>query len=301
MKVFIAFISVVLLWSTTPLAVKWSGETVGPWFGFTARMLISAVVCFVVSGILRQPLLWHQSAIKAYFAAGIGIYLSMGGVYLGAQWIPSGLISVLFGLTPIFTGIFSQFWLKHERINPIQWLSILLGFTGLWIIFSHGLGHSPLTWQGIALVIWAVLSHSFSAVLVKKYSQDLRPWPLTTGGVFIATILCGFTWAYWDGSWPETIPHYTLMAILYLGLVGSTIGFVLYYFLLNRLGATRSALITLITPVLALIIGKYVNHEVFNSDLWVGSAGILLALAFFQWGDRLLAWYKFRNNDIVKR
>ena len=108
MSVPAAYIGVILIWSTTPLAIKWSGEGAGYLFGVTARMVIGVLLALLVLALLRRPMQWHRKARLSYLVAGGSIYGAMLTIYWAAQFIPSGWISVVFGLTPIMTGARSR-------------------------------------------------------------------------------------------------------------------------------------------------------------------------------------------------
>ena len=91
-----------LIWSTTPLAVKWSGEGPGFLLGVLARMGLATFLCLALVAVLRLEFPWHQIARRAYYAGALGAYAAMLLVYWAAQYVPSGLISVLFGLVLTF-------------------------------------------------------------------------------------------------------------------------------------------------------------------------------------------------------
>jgi drug/metabolite transporter (DMT)-like permease len=96
-------------------------------------------------------------------------------------------------------------------------------------------------------------------------------------------------WAAQDGQLPAHLEPRTLWSILYLAVFGSALGFILYYYVLHRLEASRVALITLVTPVIALFLGRYLNGEVVDAGELAGAAVILAGLACYQWGERWLA------------
>ena len=100
-NIYWVFLSVVVIWSTTPLAIQWS--TLGSSFSFsvTSRMLIGLILCALILLFKQQKLSVHKQALANYSYAGAGIFITMSLVYFSALSIPSGLISVVFGLTPI--------------------------------------------------------------------------------------------------------------------------------------------------------------------------------------------------------
>ena len=87
MSVPAAYISIVLIWSTTPLAIQWSGDEVGYLFGITSRMLLGVVVGLLAAALLSIRLPWHSAARRTYLAAGLGLFFAMTSVYWSSQFL----------------------------------------------------------------------------------------------------------------------------------------------------------------------------------------------------------------------
>ena len=287
MSVPLAFIGTILIWSTTPLAIKWSSEGPGFIFAVSLRMVIGTLGCLLVLMLVRGKLHWHRQALLSYVAAGLGIFGAMSCVYWGAQFIPSGLVSVIFGLTPLITGVLASIWLKEQALGPIKLLGLACAFFGLVLIFGEGVGTSLEVMLGMSAVLMATLLHSTSTVWVKKLGADLPAITITTGGLLVALPLYLLSWAVQDGSWPSLIPAKAMWSIVYLGLFGSVMGFILFYYVLRHVEASRVGLIPLVSPVLALILGLVLNRESIPSVVWAGSGLILLGMSVYQWGALL--------------
>lgn len=292
MSIPVAYIGVILIWSTTPLAIQWSSEGWGFLFGATGRMLLGALFCLTILLFFNKKLPWHKQARMTYVAAGLGIYGAMISVYWGAQFIPSGLIATVFGLTPVVTGALAALLLK-ESINMSKVLGAVLGLIGLMIIFESDLGVGDNSWKGIGAVLIAVLLHAGSAIWVKSIAAQLPAINITTGGLLVAVPLYMITWYVADGSlhmefMQDSAALKAGLSLLYLGLFGSVIGFSLYFYVLKNIEANKVALITLVTPILALLIGHWLNDEPVLLSVWLGAACIIIALSIYQWGDLLL-------------
>ena len=303
MSVPAAFIGVIVIWSTTPLAIKWSGEGPGFLFGVSARMLIGTVLCLALMKLVRVALPWDRAARRTYVAAGAAIYASMMCVYWAAQQIPSGFISVLFGLTPLMTGVFACVWLAEQSFTPPKLLGMATGFVGLVFIFSGGLTLGAASAYGIAAVLVSVVLHAISAVWVKRIGAELPAMAVTGGGLLFALPCYLLTWLLFDRAWPEVLPAKALWSIVYLGVFGSVVGFILYYYALKNLEAGRTALITLVTPVLALLLGNALNGEAVSAQVAAGTALILSGLFLHQWGGTAYArvrrrWSRSSPRDI---
>ncbi|MEN8176461.1 MAG: DMT family transporter [Pseudomonadota bacterium] len=287
MSVPAAFGGVILIWATTPLAIKWSSEGGHFLFGVSARMLLGLFLCLVLVALLSRRMRWYPAALSTYVAGGLGVWGAMTSVYWGAQYVPSGLISVIFGFSPVVTGLFAHLWLQERAFTAFRSLGMVLGVAGLAVIFRNSLVLGVDALYGVAAVLVSVLIHSASVVAVKRINAGVPALQVTTGSLMVALPLFLLVWAVADGQWPRELPTRAWMAIVYLGVVGSVVGFVLYFYILRALPATRVALLALVSPVLALFIGWAFNGEVIPWETWAGTALILSALAVYQWGDRL--------------
>ncbi|MET0066462.1 MAG: DMT family transporter [Candidatus Thiodiazotropha sp.] len=282
MSVPAAFLGVVLIWGTTPLAIQWSGQGVGFLFGVTGRMLIGVTLAMLVLRLMGLRLPWHEAARRTYLIAGLGIYLSMTLVYWSAQYIPSAWISLVFGLSPIATGLMARVWLQEPGLTLARLLAVLVSLAGLATVFSVGIQAGTEIALGLVGVVLSVISHSASAVWIKRIDAQLHGLAVTTGGLMVAVPLFLVSWFLQGQGWPEAVGVRALAAICYLGVIGSVLGFALYYYILRHLETTKVALITLITPLIALFAGAWFNAEPITPQIWIGTALILAGLAGFE-------------------
>ena len=287
-----AYIGVILIWSTTPLAIQWSSHGVGFLFGITSRMMIGVLVGLLIAGVCRVRLPRHADACRTYLAAGLGLFFAMTTVYWSSQFIPSGWMSVIFGLAPIITGVMATFWLAEQALTAARVTGIFLGLTGLAIMLlgSQQLGHEAN--YGIAGMLFSVVAYSASAVAIKRIDAEIPALATTIGGLVVAVPLLLLLYLLTGEPLPTFIPPRAAISILYLGLVGSVLGFALYYYVLRHVEATRVALITLITPVAALMLGHYLNDEALQTEAILGSATILSGLLLFEYGQQAGKWVR---------
>ena len=282
-----AYLGVILIWTTTPLAVKWSGDGPGFLFGVTGRMVLSAAIALALIHLLRLPMPWNRRARKSYLAAGLGIYSAMLSVYWAAQFIPSGWISVFFGLTPIVSGVMAAFWLGERALTSARAVGVLLGLAGLVIIFGDTLQGDEQMLYGVLALTFSVVCHSASAVCMKRIDAPLSGLATTTGGLLVSAPLFLLTWFLSGNTWPEQIGDRAAVSIIYLSVCGSVVGFALYFYLLRHMELVRVALITLITPVSALLLGAMLNGEVVTTSVWLGTLLIMGGLVSFEYGAKL--------------
>lgn len=284
MSVPIAFVTVIAIWATTPLAIKWSAVGAGYAFAVMARMMIGVALALVLIALWRVRLPLHARARRSYLVAGLGLFGGMYCTYWGARYIDSGLVSVLFGLAPLITSLLAALWLGESALKPARIAGMLLGLAGLVVIFATGAtlnGTHALAGMGALLV--AVTIYSISLVWVKRIGDDSPPLATTAGSLLVATPLFTLMWWLTGAELPVDAPPRALVAIVYLGVFGSVLGFALYYYVIKHAEAARVALITLVTPVLALMLGSVLNGEVVSTRVWTGTGLICLGLSLHQW------------------
>ena len=285
MAVTSAYLAIIIIWSTTPLAIQWSSAGVGYEFAVALRMVIGLAALLIIVRLWRLPMPIDRDAIKVYFAGGIPLFLAMSSVYWSAQFIPSGWIAVIFGLTPFLTSVFAHFMLGGQSFTFAKSSAMLLGFIGLTIVFAESFDATKSSWMGVAGICFSAVVHSFGAVTLKKLQPTMPSISVTTGSLMVATPL--FVLSSVIHGIPNSIPDSSLKAIIYLAFMGSALGFPLYYFCLKNLRAEQVALITLITPVTALLLGIWLNGELISIHIWIGTAFIVSGLALYEFGHLL--------------
>ena len=291
----VAFASVILIWSTTPLAIKWSALGLGPSFAVFSRMVIGALLCAALLALLRIRLPLHRRARLSYAASGLSMFGAMALTYWAAQYVSSGMISVLFGMSPLITSVGAALWLKEEALTPSKLRGMWLGMFGLVLVFRGGLVLGEGAVAGLAALLVAVLVQSLGLVWIKRIGDDSPPLATTLGSLIVSLPLFCAAWWLAGGDIPAVWPERALAATLYLGVFGSVLGFALYYYMIKHMETGRVALITLITPVLALLLGHGLNNEAVPPQVWLGTASIILGLGLHRWGVQWLVYWQVRR------
>lgn len=294
MSVPAAYIVVIMVWSTTPLGVKWSSVGMSPVAGAFGRILLAALLGWLLARMLGVAVPWHRRAVKVYAISNIGVFVGLLSVYFGAQFMPSGLISILYGLSPVISALLSRFLLDEPPFSVSKWLAMGLGLAGLVVVFRHEILLLNGNFLGFALVLFSVFCFCVSGVLIKREGPVLHPLAQTVGTLMMATVLYGVV-AAMLGLEIESLQPRTIGAILYLALFGSFIGFFCYFYVLKHMAASTVALTTLVTPVLALTLGAVLNGETITPSLVIGAAMIGSCLLLYYWGDQLLARFSLQR------
>lgn len=285
MAVLFAYFFVVLIWATTPLAIQWSSDSLSFIAAAAARMAIALAIALLVHGVLRKSLATYWQHRHIYFAASIGIFPNMPVVYWGVQFIPSGLVAVIFAMSPFVTGLMTLWLLKQNPFTLRKVVALVMALAGLVVIFYHQLQFDKRSVYGIASILLSCVLFSFSSVWVKKLTQQetvtLDAFHQASGALLFSLPGLVLSWWLMDGAWPQQVSVKSGASIMYLSIMGSLVGAALFFYILQRLSATAVSLITLITPVLAIIIGKQLADEALSSQTLMGVVIVMFALLLY--------------------
>jgi drug/metabolite transporter (DMT)-like permease len=278
MKARVVWLILCGIWGSTWLFIKLGLADLPPLTFAGIRFLVASLILSAL--ILARGVRWPRSRRDWSLIAIVGLLqftLNYGLVFWGEQYIPSGLAAVLQSTFPAFGLVIAHLYLPYELLTTRKVIGVLMGVVGVAIIFSDQLtiaGHLALL-GSVALVASAFFG-SYSSVLVKAYAREIDPQVLAAG-----QMIFGFPPLLIIGIATEGNPfrfHWTMTAVIslaYLIVVGSVIAFALYYWLVRHMEVTKTMLIALVTPVVALVIGMIVLHEKLNWRLFVGAACII--------------------------
>jgi len=278
MKARVVWLILCGIWGSTWLFIKLGLADLPPLTFAGIRFLLASLI---LSGlILARGVRWPRARRDWSLIAIVGLLqftLNYGLVFWGEQYIPSGLAAVLQSTFPAFGLVIAHLYLPYERLTTKKVIGVLMGVVGVAIIFSDQLtiaGHLELL-GSVALVASAFFG-AYSNVLVKAYAREIDPQVLAAG-----QMIFGFPPLLIIGIATEGNPfrfHWTMTAVIslaYLIVVGSVIAFALYYWLVRHMEVTKTMLIALVTPVVAVLLGMIVLHEKLNWRLFVGAACII--------------------------
>lgn len=209
--------------------------------------------------------------------------------YMAAKTVPSGIISLMFGLAPILSGLLAQQLLNEPKFSAIKLIALACALIGLYFVSYNQIKHSQTQGLGLLYVFIAVCFFSLSGVMIKRVKIAIHPMATTFGALVFVTPLFFIAWLLLDGelniqNWSAK----SIWAIGYLGVFGSLLGALAYFHVLQNLNASTVALTTLITPSFALGLGAWLNNEPLSKELISGAAIILLSLGVFQFGEQIV-------------
>ena len=270
------------IWSSTWLFIKVGLNDHLPPFWFAGlRFVVASSILLLFNLCRRAPL--PRNARDWRLIAGTGFLtfsVNYGLLFWGEARISSGLCAVLQATIPAFGLLFAHLYIPGERLTLPKIGGVALGLLGVGIIFSdqlHLAGTSAL-WGSAAIVVGAA-SASYASVLVKARGRHLDPAVLSAGQmlcgwvplVTLGACLEGAPWRLaWNGS--------AVFSLFYLALFGSSLAFCLMYWLVQRVEVTKIMLVSLVTPVAAVIIGALALGETLSPHAMFGGLCVLLGL-----------------------
>jgi drug/metabolite transporter (DMT)-like permease len=200
----------------------------------------------------------------------------------GQTHIASGLASILNATTPIWGVVVAHFLTHDERMSPRKVAGVLLGFGGVAVMIGPSL-LSNLGTSGLAELacVTAALSYALAAVWARRFRRlGISPFSVTTGQLTAGAIIMLPMSMFIDKPWTHAFPPMSAVAaITALALLCTALGYVLYFRLIDRAGATNALLVTLLVPPVAILLGGLFLGESLAPQDFAGLALIALGLA----------------------
>ena len=283
MKARLVWLILCCIWGSTWLFIKLGLADLPPLTFAGIRFVIACAILFLIIRVRHIQLPraradWILLAITGTLSFG----LNYGLIFWGEQYISSGLTSLLQATIPAFGLVFAHFHLPGERLSWSKIAGVVLGVFGVGVVFSNQLavaGSRALA--GCVALILSSMFVAYSNVLVKKYGKNLNPAILASCQMIFGLLLLLGVGIPLEGN-PLRL-HWTpmaLIALFYLAVVGSVIAFLLYYWLVLNMDVTKSMMIALVTPVIAVLLGMLVLDEQIGWRTLAGGAMIMLGIAF---------------------
>ena len=284
MPLLIAYITVILVWSTTPLAIKWSNDSLAPIAAASLRMALACVCGLLIMLVWRKAGRLQLKHWRSYALASVSIFPCMPLVYYSAQTISSGLISVLFGLMPFVSAIFAYFLLDENLLTWRRILAQLIALSGLVLISLSQLSLDSGGFYGVMLSLLATFIYSWCSVQLKRFGQTM-PVPAfeqSIGALLFSLpglLLC---WYLVEGSFYFELSERSAWSVVYLALIGSLVGFVVFFLVLQKLSVSLISIIPVLTPMLAMWLGSVLANEQMTVVTLLGAAMIIVGLILYE-------------------
>ena len=288
----VAFVFLGLLWGSNFIYMKWATAWISPAQVALLRVFFGFLpLAFAAwrTGVIHRSQVRHLPHFFVMAAIATAFYYV--AVIKGTALLPSGVAGVLGGSIAIFTAIASGLFLRTEKLNAMMGLGVAVGFAGIVLIARPWEGaNNPIDLDGVYWMLASAVVLGISYVYVRRFlaPHNLPPVALATWQMGLALSILLVTTNYSGMGRITHDPRAALSVVIGLGVLGTGAAFLIYYYLLQELGAVAASGATYITPTVALLIGWIAGEKV---GIWeVAAIGLILAsIAMLQMGRQRAA------------
>lgn len=279
----LAFAIIYLVWGSTFLAIRIGVREVPPFLLAAMRFLVAGIVLY---GWMRARGERSPSArqwLSVSLLAVLIFVLDYGLLFWAEQRVPSGMAAVMMATIPAFMALAEITVLGTQKLTVRLGAALLVGMAGVAVLMSPrlGLGGAPIDAVGAGALIVAAMSWSVAAALSRQL--PLPPSKVMSsgaqmlaGGVFLAFTAAGLGELH--RFHPATVSRAAWLALLYLIVAGSILGFTAYVWLIHHVSPTRVGTYAYVNPVVAVLLGYWVGGEALGLRTLVGTAFVLISV-----------------------
>lgn len=282
LKLVAALVAVAVVWGTTYLGIRVAVQTIPGWYVAGLRQIVASaiLVCLL---LYRKELKWigWQNWRRQATLATLMIVIANGMTTVAEESIPSGLASLLTALSPIavFLGSVAT---KMQKLSLKGILGVLLGFSGVAFIFRDGLGDllDPNYKTGVCFIAIAILGWASGTLYAKKtaHKSDNIFLDLFYQFSFAAVVQLALANFIYPSVAVSQWSSVSMLAVIYLGVFGSIVGFVCYIYALKRVSAIQVSILSYVNTVIAIFLGWLVLDEIITFDFMIATALIILGV-----------------------
>lgn len=265
-RIWIAIISVYIVWGSTYLAIRFAVQTMPPFLMAGVRFLISGSLLYLIRRVLGDP---QPTSQEWRSASIIGIFLLVGGnggVVWAEQWVVSGVAALLVATAPLWMILIDTLHPRGHKSGPKVILGVILGFAGIFILIHpfQSMRHGDIHLIGALVLILASLFWSIGSLYSRQAKLPSSPLLGTGmemlaggGGLLLLGILSG---EMRQLSW-GSISKESWLGLIYLIVFGSWIGFTAYTWLLRTAPTPLVSTYAYVNPIVAVFLGYFIAEE----------------------------------------
>lgn len=274
----IVWLILCFIWGSTWIFIKIGLADLPPISFASARFVLAAAVVLAIILVQKIPLPRSTSEWRLLALTGfLQFALNYSSVFWAEQYITSGLAAVLQATITLFGLVLAWIFLPAERITRQKIIAVVLGILGVAVIFIDQLKvENWMAFLGCVAIVFGSYCAAQASILVKAKAGGIHPASLLFG-----QMACGLpfilTYSFSVEGNPATFQwsFVAVGSVLYLSLVGTIAAFWLYYWLLSRIESTKAMMISLVTPLLAVVIGAVTVGETLPPQTFAGGLMII--------------------------
>ncbi|MFL5674475.1 MAG: DMT family transporter [Chloroflexota bacterium] len=269
----LVFLALGLMWGSSYLFIKLAVDDFGTFTLVSLRLLVGAALLWVVIRLAHQPLPRERRMYGHLLVMAIvNITIPFLLITWAEQSVDSSLAAILTSPVPLFAIVLSALFLADEpmRVNGV--VGLIVGFIGVIIITSPGLTGGNSSVSGELALLGAAFSYAVGAVYSRRNVRGLPPMIPAVFQVSFAAIIVTVLALVVEHPWTATPDTEAIFSILWLGIFGSGLAYLLVFRLFSHWGATRTTLIAYVIPPVGIVLGVLVLHEPIDARIILGTA-----------------------------
>ena len=278
LKPYLALAGLALIWGVSFLLIKVAVHDMSPTVLLLLRSVSGLIALAVIVKAMGRQLLgdgWRTRLGSFAIMAITNAIVPWVAIAWGEERISSGLASILNSTTTLWTAVLIFWAMPKERPSGVGYAGVVLGFAGVVIlvlpdILAHGVSGNVL---GAMAVLVAALSYAANAIYQRRKMRSVSVFDVSIGQL-AATVVFAIPLAAPSLSHVH-IALTSMAAVIALGAGATGVAYLLYYYVMNTLGAVRAAGVTLLVPVTAVFWGIALLHESLSWPIVIGMAVIL--------------------------
>jgi len=282
-KTLLAFAIIYFVWGSTFFAIRVGVREVPPFLLAAIRFLVAGLILYVwmISRGERSPT--PRQWLSASLLAVLIFAVDYGLLFWAEQRVPSGIAAVMMATIPVFMSLSEIFLLRTQRLTARLCLALLIGLGGVAVLMSHSfnLGGAPVDRVGAAALLIASVSWSIASALTRKLPLPQSKVMSSGTQMVVARVFLAITAAAlgeFRGFHPSAVSRGAWLALAYLIVAGSIMGFTAYVWLIHHESPTKVGTYAYVNPVVAVLVGYFLGAEPLGPRTILGTFLVLISV-----------------------
>ncbi len=282
-KVLVAFAIIYFVWGSTFLAIRVGVREVPPFLLAGMRFSVAGIVLYGWMRARRTPSPTAREWGAASLLAVLIFVLDYGLLFWAERRVPSGTAAVMMATIPVFMALAEIVFLRTQRLTFRLGLSLLVGMAGVAVLVGHAmsLGEAPIDTAGGCALIVAAISWSVAASLSRKIplpaAKAMSSGAQMLAGGVLLTVTAALLGEF-RGFHAAAVSRGAWLALAYLIVAGSIIGFTAYVWLIHHESPTKVGTYAYVNPVVAVLVGHFLGGEALGPRTIVGTLLVLVSV-----------------------
>ena len=282
-KTLLAFAIIYFVWGSTFLAIRIGVHDLPPFLFAAIRFLIAGFILYAWMAARGERSPTGRQWMSVFFIALLIFVFDYGLLFWAEQRVPSGIAAVVMATIPAFMALSEIIFLRTQKLTVRLAVALLIGIGGVGVLMSRSLnlGGAPVDRTGAVALIIASMSWAIASVLTRKLPLPTSKVmssgaQMLAGGVMLTLVAAAL--GEFRAFHPSAVSRGAWVAMLYLIVAGSLIGFTAYVWLIHHESPTKVGTYAYVNPVVAVLIGYFLGGEALGLRTILGTMFVLISV-----------------------